>query len=259
MVDVNVHPAKLEVRLRDEEEMLAALASALRGALGRTPPEASLLSGPLGKARQRTLPAGRRLLGEEPMGYGTDRPDYARLRVLGQLLNTMIVAEDAGALYLIDQHRADERALYDRLSAAHTQGASQELLEPLNLELRPEQEAGLQVLLPELTQLGFRCEQFGRRLFLVRSVPAGLPASAGPALVEALAGESLQSEDWRDRILTSVSCRSAIKRGQPLTIEEMQGLLAALAACAVQTLCPHGSPIVAQVRAGDLARHFEWR
>jgi DNA mismatch repair protein MutL len=255
-VDVNLHPAKLEIRVVEEEELLAALAMALRGALGRTPPEASLLPMP-GEPRQRRLRGRRGALAETPPPYEADAPDYARLRILGQLHGTMIVAEDAAALYLIDQHRADERAIYERLAAGEGSG-SQELIEPLHLELRPDQEQLLEAALPELTRRGFRCERFGRRIFLVRAVPSGLPDGAGAALAAAL-DESAEAPQWQDRLLIAVACHAAVRRDVPLGEERMRALLVALGGCAAQTLCPHGSAIVARVPGRDLARHFAWR
>lgn len=261
LLDVNLHPAKLEIRMRGEDEILRVLGVTLRATLGQIPAHAHLVDTP-GLAtvpRQRTLPAPRRMLAEEQQGYGDETPDYARLRILGQLMQTMILADDGIALYLIDQHRADERAIYEKLSAADGRQGAQELLQPLSVEVRPDQEAALEVALPELTRLGFRCERFGRRTFLIRAVPLGLPDDAGAALAGALGAASLLGPDWREGLLAQVACHTAVRRGVALGEDSMRRLILALGASEVRTMCPHGSPIVARVRREELARHFDWR
>jgi len=261
LLDVNLHPAKLEIRMRGEDEILLALGVAIRAALGRIPAQAHLVDAPAlaTMPRRRALPAPRRTLAEEQHGYGEEGPDYARLRILGQLMQTMILADDGAALYLIDQHRADERAIYEKLAAADERQGAQELLQPLSVEVRPEQEAALEVALPELARLGFRCERFGRRTFLVRAVPLGLPDDTGTALAGALGAVSLLGPDWREGLLAQVACHAAVRRGVALDEDSMRRLVRALGACEVRTMCPHGSPIVARVRQEELARHFEWR
>jgi DNA mismatch repair protein MutL len=256
-LDVNLHPAKLEARLVDEDETLAALAAAIKAHLGRTPKDAALLRSPEGRARQAGLPMPRRVLGERPAAYDVEVPDLERLRILGQVQSTLIAAQDDAALYLIDQHRADERAIYDAMADASRGRETQELLQPVHVELRHDALEELDAALPELARLGFRCERFGRRAFLVRAVPTGMPEQMGSALAEAV-GELGGGQDWRERLLISIACRSAIKRGQPLTREEMQVLLGRLGRCTAPAICPHGSPIIVRIEAADLARHFEW-
>jgi DNA mismatch repair protein MutL len=257
-LDVNLHPAKLEVRLADEDETLAVLAAAIKAHIGRTPSDAALLRSPEGRPRQAGLPAGRRVLGERPAGYDAEVPDLGRLRVLGQVQATLIAAQDDASLYLIDQHRADERAIYEVMADASRGRETQELLQPIHVELSHNALETLDAALPELARIGFRCERFGRRAFLVRAVPPGMPEQIGAALAEAV-GELGGGQDWRERLLISVACRSALRRGQPLTQEEMQGLLSRLERCAAPAICPHGSPIIVRIDAADLARHFEWR
>jgi DNA mismatch repair protein MutL len=257
-LDVNLHPAKLEVRLADEDESLTALAAAIKAHLGRTPKDAVLLRSPEGHARQASLPVGRRVIGERPAGYDAEMPDLARLHILGQVQSTLIAAQDDAGLYLIDQHRADERAIYDAMADAARGRETQELLQPVHVELRHDALEALDAALPELARLGFRCERFGRRAFLVRAVPPGMPEQMGTALAEAV-GELGGGEDWREHLLISVACRSALRRGEALTREEMEGLLSRLARCTATAICPHGSPIIVRIDAADLARHFEWR
>lgn len=256
-LDVNLHPAKLEIRILDEDETLTALSAAIRAALGSRPAAAELLRPAAGQPVQAGLPSQRRLV-ERPAGYGADVIHPGRMRVLAQLHGRMILAEDDDGLYLVDQHRADERARFEWLADLPRAGSEQELISPLNIELRADQHAAMEAALPALAALGFRCERFGHRTFLVRAMPAGLPIAAGLGLAEALEGGALEGAGWEERIQTAVACHASVRRGVALTREEMEGLLAKLAGCEVRTICPHGSPIIARVGVQDLARHFEW-
>ncbi len=257
LVDVNLHPAKLEVRVQDEMDFLAAVSAAVREHLGNTVEPVQLLSGPGERPRQRALPLPRRAISEQPALYG-ELPNLAELRILGQIFDTAILAEGHDRLYLIDQHRADEQAIYQELVRGKESTPTQELLEPLRLQTRPADSEELEVRIPELLRLGFRVERFGRRTFLVRSQPLGLPESTGPALVESLSVGIPSDAGWRNRLLTDVACRAAVKRGRALTEHEMSRLLVRLQECEVRAQCPHGSPIVATVRVEDLVRHFGW-
>ena len=256
-VDVNLHPAKLEARVRGDEEWRLGLGALLRNHLGNAVTPAALLASPLERPRQRTLPAPRRSLRESGPDYGEEL-DFTSMRVLGQVFQTAILVEADNVLYLVDQHRADERAIHEVLVAQKSTVVSQELLEPIRLEAKERDLETIEARLPELAGLGFRVERFGKRTFLVRSHPAGLPGSTGSALGETLAGGLDQGPNWRDQLLIDIACRAAIKRGTALTTQEMLVLLARLQRCASRTQCPHGSPIVAAVRAEDLARHFKW-
>jgi DNA mismatch repair protein MutL len=257
LVDVNRHPAKLEVRLQDEDAFLGALSSVIRERLGNTAAPADLLQDPLARPRQRALPAPRRRLEERTAHYG-DVPDFSQARILGQVFATAILAEADRRLYLVDQHRADERAIYQKLARVGGAVAVQELLEPVRLETKDAESGELETRIPELYRLGFRVERFGRRTFLVRSQPIGLPEGAASALADSLAEGLGADQDWRDRLLVDLACRAAIKRGRPLTDHEMGELLRRLQECDARAVCPHGSPIVAMVRAEDLVRHFGW-
>jgi DNA mismatch repair protein MutL len=257
LVDVNLHPAKLEVRVRGDEEWRMELGALIRERLGNSLTPAALLANPLDRPRQRTLPTPRRSLREGGPDYGEEL-NFASMRVLGQVFHTAILAEAGNILYLVDQHRADERALYEVLATQENVVASQELLEPIRFEAKDRDLEAIEARLPELAVLGFRVERFGRRTFLVRSQPTGLPEGTAAALRESLAGSVDEGPNWRERLVVDLACRAAIKRGTALTDQEMLTILARLQRCASRTQCPHGSPIVAVVRAEDLARHFKW-
>lgn len=257
-IDVNVHPSKQEVKIGNERTIAAAIREATRAALGRhLPVPAPGLRFTLGST-QPELP---RLVAEPRPGYDVATRDrLRRVHVVGQVHGSLIAVEDAGGLYLVDQHRAHERAIYELLRHRHGEGrAGQLLLEPLHVELSQHQLARLEGRLPELAALGFRCEWFGGHSFLVRSVPVLPERGDLAAVVEDLLDQAAGDEtDWQHRLLTSVACRSATRRGAPLTVEGCRELIALLADTESPAICPHGSPIVLHFDERFLKRQFQW-
>ncbi|HEV8639374.1 MAG TPA: DNA mismatch repair endonuclease MutL [Chloroflexota bacterium] len=273
-LDANVHPAKSEVRLAREADVAEALARAVRETLGRAPARPSLDEEFALGPRQRPLPAPRRrVFAEGGAGYEAEPPAelLAGARVVAQVGGTLIVVEGPGGVLLIDQHRAHERVIYERLRerasvrsgagepAGRRAGEGQSLLEPVVLELSAAQAARLEERLPFLEALGFGCQRFGDREYLVRAVPA-LPeaeelASGLGELLEEAAGDA---DDWRDRLMTALACRAAVRRGRPLGEAEMRELVRQLAETAAPASCPHGSPVVLALSGGFLERQFGW-
>ncbi len=185
------------------------------------------------------------------------------LRVVGQLAATYIVAEGPDGMYLIDQHAAHERILYEQLLAEHTADrlAVQPLLEPLVLDLRPEQVAVVAEELETLAHLGVALEPFGGASYLVRSLPAILGrADPQAALTEILDGlaqrDDLVEATHEARLVTLICKRAAIKGGSPLSLAEMQELVRRLEGCRSPRTCPHGRPTMIYLSAADLARQF---
>ncbi len=187
------------------------------------------------------------------------------LRVLGQVAATYIVAEGPDGLYLIDQHAAHERILYEALLEAWLSGHSeaQALLDPVVITLPMAEAAQLEALLPELTALGFEVESFGPNTFLVRALPALFQQLPPATLLSDLAnaeettGAPLQGR--KEELLARRVCkRAAIKAGQVLSLAEMESLLQALARTRSPRTCPHGRPIIVRVSLEQLARQF-WR
>lgn len=257
-VDVNVHPSKAEVKLRTETEIAAGLQDAVRTALGHhldTPAaDGSFALGPV----QFELP---RLIAERGPGWDAGLGAHLRrMQVTGQVHGSLILLEDEAGLYLVDQHRAHERAIFELLVRKHAEGrAGQLLLEPLHIELSRHQIARLETRLPELNALGFSCEWFGGRSFLVRSVPVVPEVSSLPAVVEDLLDlAASDDDDWQHRILTSVACHAATRRGKLLSIPQMRELINLLADTESPAACPHGSPIILHFSDRFLERQFNW-
>ena len=283
-VDVNVHPAKLEVRLRDEREIATAMTGLVRDALGRRP--LRLRWEPLAGAAALARDA-ETALAESP-GIWDDAspivtPGLPPLRLIGQVGARLLLLEGDAGLYLVDQHRAHERILYERMRAAYaTDGAGPAaepvaLPEPLLIEVSLPQAAALGRRLAELGALGFALEEFGGRAFLLRSAPnlpgvllggddaLALTDLADPSLLaEALAVVADEAEragdgeTWQERLLVRLSCRTAVRRGRVIDRPAMRALVEGLGQTTAPAVCPHGSPLLMHVTADALERQFGW-
>lgn len=279
-LDANVHPAKIEVRLEYEGEIADALTRAVRSVLEQSPalPELIQFPGPV-LANQRRLPGPRRRglrVSESAEGYKSeDAPPetsvvVGSLRPLAQLQQAVILAEAPdGSLYLVDQHRAHERVIYEHLRRMYASGQQQDevveghlLLEPVIVEMKRYQADLLEQRLPMLRGLGIECERFGGRSFLIRSVPSGEDGAGQEQLVahmQELAETAVEdSSDWEDHLLIGLSCRSAMRRGRELGGGEQQALLKALASVSAPAVCPHGSPILLHYSRTFLIDKFDW-
>lgn len=270
-VDVNIHPAKEEVRLRDEQALGQALGVAVRETLGRLPIPlaAPPLTGVAALAREAGLAeASPAFDGEGPI----ETPGLPPLRLVGQLRGRLVLLEGDDGLYLVDQHRAHERVLYQRLRAADG-GAARALTDPLLLELRSHQAARFAARLRDLAAVGFEVESFGGRTFLLRGAPSlpGVLGDEGDAMAGLGAPDELlrgllaladdpagDGEGWRERLLVSLACRSAVRRGVGLGRPAMRALIAALGQTEAPAVCPHGSPLLMRVGADLLERQFGW-
>jgi DNA mismatch repair protein MutL len=264
-VDVNVHPQKWEVRFRRERLVFARLLDALQGALtAATPAVKEIVVRPSSDEPWPPDDAGQTAFvwhtaaHTMPPPVPSQRDGLPPLRVLGQVGAVFIICEGPQGVYLVDQHRAHERVLFDRLIQT-PDGARQALLEPEIVELSPAQVEALPAVQEELSRLGFELEPFGPQAVLVRAVPGVLAATRlGSALAEVLelaigAGDLTQ---WRERACAALSCRSAIKRGQILSREEMRELVVQLEATALPHTCPHGAPAILHLSQHQLERHF---
>lgn len=291
-VDVNVHPTKSEVRFRRAGDVFTAVQKAVRAALSQAGPVRPLdalslvaqspAPQPPGQARfawdERAQPVwGHRALElqrtadapiDQDVGRGEVQPsspgaqrNLPPLRVLGQLSQTFIIAEGPGGLYLIDQHTAHERVLYERFWAEKQRQsvAQQGLLAPLSVDLAPVQVAALLEKRDMVATLGFAVEPFGGETILVRSIPAMLsPHAVGETLAElaeVLAGGG-DGERLFENALLTVVCHSAVRAGQTLSHDEMRDLIRQLEQTALPHSCPHGRPIFLHLSTERLASAF---
>jgi DNA mismatch repair protein MutL len=198
--------------------------------------------------------------GQNPQAAAAPLP---LLRVIGQINASYIVAEGPDGMYLIDQHAAHERVLYERMLAQHAEARLpvQSLLEPLLLDLSPEQAAVVAEEIDLLNELGVSIEPFGGVSYLVRSVPAVLsgddPQSALTDIVDGLMQNTDAVGAGREAaLITGICKRAAVKAGQVMSTPEMQELVRRLETCRSPRTCPHGRPTMIYLSASELGRQF---
>jgi DNA mismatch repair protein MutL len=263
-VDVNVHPAKIEVRFRDPDRVFRLVQRAAHRALRQTAPRVfQSVASPMAPVSTpaRPLPPGEPAdVLPKPSGEEAGLPP---LRVIGQLQATYIVAEGPDGLYLLDQHAAHERVLYEELMARRQEGPlpAQPLLQPVLLEVSPEEGSLLEEHQETLRELGLWIEPFGPRAVRVRAIPAVLSAEAIRAVIQDLLFDLHEARRPMEaaleaRWIRSICKRAAVKAGQVLGMEQMQHLVRALERCAMPWTCPHGRPTVLRFPLGQLAHQF---
>lgn len=282
LVDVNVHPTKSEVRFRDPDQIFAGIRNAVRRALLAYTPIPEIQSKSLWSARtwefaepehrpfspdesiapQVTQPNSTQLQAETTSVFSSALRPTGLLRLVGQVASTYLVAEGPDGLYLIDQHAAHERVLFEQYMKQKDQPLpGQVLLQPASIQLSPSQARGLAEQLSTLNHLGFQVEPFGLNTFLVRSLPTILssldPGAALQVLVEDFEeDESPLKGEVEARIIARVCKRAAIKAGQTLSGEEQRKLLSELEACESPRTCPHGRPTMIHLSVDLLERQF---
>ncbi len=298
-VDVNSHPAKAEIRFRRENSVFSAVQRAVRGTLAehapvpeishraitqpaqhgthrtQTPnPSAFWPTAPFLSTDSRSASASPRdvvdryhnfidppQVDEAPPSRPTPGDALPILRVLGQVQNTYVVAEGPDGMYLIDQHAAHERVMFERVSARAAEGSPdvQSLLEPIVVEL-DDVAFELVTTQPEaISGMGFVLEQFGGTSVVVRAIPALLvDMDHKTALTDVLdlMEEGGGFETWEERAAYSIACHGAIRAGKVMTHDEMQELVRQLEACAQPNTCPHGRPTMIHMSSGQLEREF---
>lgn len=286
-VDVNVHPAKAEVRFREQDKVFSFVQRAVRRALLAYAPVPSLtpptLWGGIASQGQGYPPSGVGLGGldwsmardanqtDEPVAGQSTGSEAGQstfvglplLRLIGQIGATYLVAEGPDGLYLVDQHAAHERVLFEKLMLQHDKRniPSQSLLEPESVTLPPAQAALLDGQLELLQGFGFRVEPFGPNTFQVRAMPALFSGSDATAALRALVedfeeDETPLQEELEARLAARVCKRMAVKAGQALSGDEQRALLTDLENCDSPRTCPHGRPTMIHLSVDMLERQF---
>jgi len=262
LVDVNVHPAKKEVRFRDEGAVFGALQRAVRAALDGSDPfryralepaANAVMAGPQMTLHEAvsTLPA------IQPNGHVAGG---SVLRPIGQVGPGYLVAEGPHGLVLVDQHAAHERVLYNRLleRLREGRGASQPLLIPQAVDVEPALIAAAADHRADLANLGLEYEEFGPRSVRITAVPLEMPAGrATAAIQETLAALAENRGDQAiEKAAAALACHSAVRFGDVLDISEQRRLLADLEETSESITCPHGRPTRLLVEWQELTRHF---
>jgi DNA mismatch repair protein MutL len=299
-VDVNVHPTKAEVRFRDGDRVFSAVQRAVRSAVvdaavppgfSTMPPSARPtlferpaapasvqpglglhLEAPGQPARRQSESSNAASLRPAPaldadIPEGPEAPQRPRtlplLRVVGQIGASYIVAEGPAGMYLIDQHAAHERILYEQFMAAQAAQApaAQYTLDAEAIALAVDEARLLEDNLPLLATLGFDIEGFGPNTFRVRALPALLAQQEPAAVLREIlsdlhAARAPGQETIEQRLIVRVCKQAAVKAGQILSVEQMQGLIRQLERCESPLTCPHGRPTLIHMSSDTLAREF---
>ncbi len=296
LVDVNVHPAKSEVRFKEQDRVFGFVQRAIRrGLLAYTP--VPPVGGPAASLNWSTDQRSPRQVGLDwtlahdgqsvPQGLSPDSPAAASeaqpgaaessppaeqmsiaggvplLRLIGQIGAAYLVAEGPDGLYLIDQHAAHERVLFEKLMSQHAQKriASQTLLAPATVTLSQAATSLLTSQLPILKHFGFEVEEFGPNTFQVRAMPALFagsdPVAALRVVVEDFEEDEVPLQNEVEKKLAARVCkRMAVKAGQVLSAEEQRALLNDLENCESPRTCPHGRPTMIHLSVDMLERQF---
>jgi len=297
-VDVNVHPTKAEVRFREPQRIFPWVSRAVREAWaqlrGDLPSVLDLPPRPLELALDQplrppapTVPSQPHLWAREsgtgafqamadtfgaertwsaPAEAGVAEPwPVATVRYLGAFDATYLLAEVQGErepeLWIVDQHVAHERILYERLFLRRHRPAVQPLLPPQVVRVGPEALARLGPFLAEFVQAGLEVEPFGEDALVVRGLPDFLMERDPRALMEDLLARldtqgKLDLDFFRRELNAELSCKAAIKKHHALTPELAQRLIEDLMACEVPHTCPHGRPVIKKLTRGELERSF---
>jgi DNA mismatch repair protein MutL len=294
LVDVNVHPAKTEVRFRDAANVRGLIVGALRHALAEAGHRAATTTSAfaLGRMQATSLPSSVRA---NPFRRGAaefaglhDRPrDFegslvaqapsarvepievaAAAHPLGaaraQLHETYIVAQTEDGLVIVDQHAAHERLVYEKMKDALASGgvARQGLLLPEIVDLEAEEARRLDARKDEFAELGLVLERFGEDAVIVRETPALLGQADIAAVVRSLAddlaeiGEGLALKERLEDICGSMACRGSIRAGRRLNADEMNALLRQMEATPHSGQCNHGRPTYVELKLADIERLF---
>jgi DNA mismatch repair protein MutL len=202
---------------------------------------------------------------EEPEAPSELGPSLASLKPLGQIRESFILAVNHEGLWIVDQHVAHERVLFEKIlkQRATKKMESQRMLMPLLVELTPAQHAVFAEISEELTSNGFEAEPFGSRSIAVKIAPAGVDATAIEHMLHELLDQlsredqALNMEKVRARIAASIACHAAIKVNMPLEQNKMEWLLAELAKTECPMSCPHGRPVVLRYSMKDIQKAFK--
>lgn len=280
-IDVNVHPAKAEVRFKTPDQVFSVIQRGVRKALLASSPVPNISTG-AGFWPSIPIPARSPDPAWEMAGEATvietfpqdtasiqpveTQPAYSTgiplLRLIGQIGATYLVAEGPDGLYLIDQHAAHERVLYELFIRQKGQRlVSQQLIEPHSIQLSSTQAGLLETQLNALNHLGFDVEHFGGNMFLVRAIPALFGSINPESTLRVLVDEFEEDEtpfeqEIEAKIIARVCKRAAVKAGQVLSPDEQKKLLSDLESCFSPRTCPHGRPTMIHLSVDLLERQF---
>lgn len=285
LIDVNVHPRKLEIRFENQEMLIKVIYNAVKSVLEKS----TLIPAGFSEARnymrdglpensgrhawsnsskaetvREAINFSQQLFQQREQSILDQFEQKPILKAISQVSNSYIVAENDEGLILIDQHAAHERVRYEQLMDQYeNQGKKvQQLLVPQTLELTAEELNLLESNLSAFGALGFEIEPFGGNTFVVQAVPSCLATEDVHEIIKGVLDDILNLktpsnlQGRKEEILTYMSCRSAIKFGKKLTLVEMQSLIMQMDKMKRPYTCPHGRPTMISLTLSELERMF---
>lgn len=280
-VDINVSPTKNEIKFHKEGGVFDAVRLAIRSGLDAqgliqsvVPSSVAVVHGGAYQGehgRLSSLAPAERIadLFSPPLiePEAAQRMPFLELlddlQVLGQVVNTFIVASTRKGVVILDQHVAHERVLYEYIAGYKRGGfvEAQKLLEPMSIEFDRHVSDAISPRLQELKEVGFELESFGKQTYLVRAVPGCVANKDYIKILRDIADEmsdpaTIKARDSREKIWITTACRMAVKAGDNMSIPEMEKLLYELAETENPYLCPHGRPIIVTISIDELMRRF---
>ena len=276
-VDVNVHPTKSEVKFAAERSVFRAVQRSVHSSLAKAPrdelPRIGFSPPPERPYERQTAFVAMPV--EVQNGHAHEEVDAPKtpqitprslpvLRVLGQVSGTYIIAEGPEGLYLIDQHAAHERVMYEKIQGQlQANGVDrQPLLDPMLVELTPEESAVFERSLEELREIGFEVDPFGDGTVAIRAVPAivtGVDFRERFRLILAELASGGVGTSWLDSVAISAACHTSIRAGQQLSLQEMRELVSQLERTRHPRACGHGRPTMLLMSQTDLEKQFSRR
>lgn len=272
-VDVNVHPTKAEVRFRSSNTVFSFVFKCMRQALLRHQGIKEIYP-----AQEKEKKAFRIEEGPPPLQIETDAKEdemgqelFASLpekeelfpRVLGQYLRSYIVAETPEEILIIDQHNAHERVLFEKYKEIHKgkKWPQKMVLFPLLVDLTPSQILSMEENQSLLEEAGFRVEAMGGQSYVLREVPDIFQEEEAKdvflSLLEEIKEEKIEKRE--EALLATLACRTAVKVGEPLSLDRMRYLVDELFQTPNPSLCPHGRPITVKIERREIEKGLKRR
>jgi len=272
-VDVNTHPTKKQVRFKREREVKSFVFRAVQSALTTrrmippliSRPRTSADQGPAVLSQHIPLRDARDVLAREPRPAAYTPPrieSESGVVPIVQIKNSYVLAESDAEFYLVDQHAAHERVLYEEAKTRleGQEPVAQKLLFPESAEVSPEEEELIDEHLEDICKMGFDVRKFGRRTYVIEAVPAGIKEALRKTILTELVDEVIdtrsESPDMHHLLAAAYACKAAIKAGDKLSAEETRSLIDRLFKSRMPFACPHGRPTMIRLSWEEIERRF---
>ncbi len=266
-VDVNVHPAKLYVKFKDEERVKSELEDVIWNTLTATQniPAETPKRKVLEPIVEPEIKVGKRQTffeveekKERKIEEYISQMRIPRYEVLGQVDDTYIIMKSHDSLIIVDQHAAHERIRYEKFLRDMKEGKIQRLLNPVIVNLGSSDYAEIIEMKDKLRDFGLEIDDFGNGSIVVRAIPPILKRDDVEDVIRGIIDIGAKYiEKKRDELIKLISCKGAIKAHEKLTIYEMEELVAQLLRCENPYTCPHGRPTMIKIKAADLEKMFK--